>query len=96
MAICLMAAILNSLARPPGGIHMLVNQVFGNLIPLPNTMQSYKKSARNAFRNIGKKTAWKTWEEMPSITQTFLAMKEIQAQLGGALIFFSLPLPGMM
>ena len=39
-------------------------------------MQSYKKSARSAFRNIGKKTAWKTWEEMPSITQTFLAMKK--------------------
>ena len=31
----------------------------------------------SAFRNIGKKTAWKTWEEMPSITQTFLAMKKI-------------------
>ena len=75
---------------------MLVNQVFGNLMPLRNAMQSYKKSARSAFRNIGKKTAWKTWEDMPSITQTFLAMKEIQAQLGGALNFFSLPLPGMM
>ena len=43
-----MAAILNLSLRPLGGIWIRAKQLFGNLIPIPTTMQSIKICARSA------------------------------------------------